>query len=529
MFRALVAAYRAHVTWEDWPALDARTAALLPGLLLARVDGKSPVEYVTEDRDREAISSFARAHLAQPPASLERRRSHAWSHDADHHHPRARPARLGLARTAHRRGRSPPRGRRHRARASRRRARRAARARPSTCATAARASAASTSRARSPTCAGRSRARSSAWTALEPGGHRREADRTGRHAEQGDARRQRDGGRVAGGRAGGRAARTTCRCGSISPATTPVSLPLPEIQIFGGGAHAGRRIDIQDLMVMPIGAWSFDDALTMVADIYRAAGALMAEAGKLAGVADEGGWWPQFAINEEALETRCARSSAPGYQPGQRRRDLARHRGIRVRSRRPLHAGARPARARPRRHVARCCCAGSSAFRSCRSRIRSPRTTARRGSRSRAQRAAPRADHRRRLPDDQCAERGRAGADGDACNAVLIKVNQAGTLTEAKAALDAGKARGIRHDRLGALGRNGGRRRSRTSRSAGTRASSRSARSRAASGRPSGTRCCGSRRRWARRALRGRRRAAAEKIMTRSIKGLTLKMQSTSC
>ena len=44
----------------------------------------------------------------------------------------------------------------------------------------------------------------------------------------------------------------------------PVSLPLPEVQIFGGGAHAGRRIDIQDLMVMPIGAWSFDDALTMV-------------------------------------------------------------------------------------------------------------------------------------------------------------------------------------------------------------------------------------------------------------------------
>ena len=41
----------------------------------------------------------------------------------------------------------------------------------------------------------------------------------------------------------------------------PVSLPLPEIQIFGGGAHAGRRIDIQDLMVMPIGASSFAEAL----------------------------------------------------------------------------------------------------------------------------------------------------------------------------------------------------------------------------------------------------------------------------
>ena len=45
--RALRDAYRAHVAWEPWPALEARTAALLPGLLLARIDGKSPVEYVT--------------------------------------------------------------------------------------------------------------------------------------------------------------------------------------------------------------------------------------------------------------------------------------------------------------------------------------------------------------------------------------------------------------------------------------------------------------------------------------------------
>ena len=80
-----------------------------------------------------------------------------------------------------------------------------------------------------------------------------------------------------------------------------VTLPLPEIQIFGGGAHAGRRIDIQDLLVLPIGAQSFADALEMVAAIYRAAGALMDECGRMAGVADEGGHWPQFDSNEEAL------------------------------------------------------------------------------------------------------------------------------------------------------------------------------------------------------------------------------------
>src|SRR5205814_1593019 len=70
---------------------------------------------------------------------------------------------------------------------------------------------------------------------------------------------------------------------------------------FGGGAHAGRRIDIQDLMVMPIGAQSLGEALAMVADIYRAAGALMQDDDCLAGVADEGGYWPQFESNEAAL------------------------------------------------------------------------------------------------------------------------------------------------------------------------------------------------------------------------------------
>ncbi len=97
----------------------------------------------------------------------------------------------------------------------------------------------------------------------------------------------------------------------------PVRLPLPEIQIFGGGAHAGRRIDVQDLMVMPVGATEFSEALAMVADIYRAAGALMAERGRQHGVADEGGWWPDFASNEEALEMLLRAIEAAGFQPGE--------------------------------------------------------------------------------------------------------------------------------------------------------------------------------------------------------------------
>ncbi len=96
----------------------------------------------------------------------------------------------------------------------------------------------------------------------------------------------------------------------------PVRLPLPEIQIFGGGAHAGRRIDIQDLMVMALAAKSFDEALEMTARVYHAAGELMRDAGKLRGVADEGGWWPEFDSNAEAIETLVRAIARAGFVPG---------------------------------------------------------------------------------------------------------------------------------------------------------------------------------------------------------------------
>ena len=96
----------------------------------------------------------------------------------------------------------------------------------------------------------------------------------------------------------------------------PVSLPVPEIQIFGGGAHAGGRIDLQDLMVVPMSAASFSEALCVGAEVYRAAGALMHEAGTRYGVADEGGYWPAFASNEEALTMLVRAIERAGYSPG---------------------------------------------------------------------------------------------------------------------------------------------------------------------------------------------------------------------
>lgn len=96
-----------------------------------------------------------------------------------------------------------------------------------------------------------------------------------------------------------------------------IRLPMPEIQIFGGGAHASRRVDVQDFMVIAIGATTFGEALDRTAEVYRHAGLLMADAGKLAGVADEGGFWPDFDGNEDALETLVRAIEAAGYTPGQ--------------------------------------------------------------------------------------------------------------------------------------------------------------------------------------------------------------------
>ncbi len=94
-------------------------------------------------------------------------------------------------------------------------------------------------------------------------------------------------------------------------------IPLPQIQIFGGGAHAGRRVDIQDFMVMCPAAGSFAEALDWTAEVYRHAGLLMKEAGTLQGVADEGGWWPAFATNEQALDTLVRAIERAGFRPGE--------------------------------------------------------------------------------------------------------------------------------------------------------------------------------------------------------------------
>lgn len=95
-----------------------------------------------------------------------------------------------------------------------------------------------------------------------------------------------------------------------------VALPVPQIQIFGGGAHARGRVDIQDFMVICIGAGSFAEALEWTSQVYAAAGARLAKRGALRGVADEGGYWPAFKTNEEALVELVGAIADAGLEPG---------------------------------------------------------------------------------------------------------------------------------------------------------------------------------------------------------------------
>ncbi len=97
----------------------------------------------------------------------------------------------------------------------------------------------------------------------------------------------------------------------------PGALPLPEIQILGGGAHAHRRLDVQDFMVIAVGAEDFGTALDWTAEVYRAAGKLLAASDRIAGVADEGGFWPLFDRNEEALDLLVKAIERAGFTPGE--------------------------------------------------------------------------------------------------------------------------------------------------------------------------------------------------------------------
>jgi enolase len=93
-------------------------------------------------------------------------------------------------------------------------------------------------------------------------------------------------------------------------------LPLPEIQIFGGGAHANWRTDVQDFLVIATGATTYAETLEITSNVFHAAGEIMRDRGHNFGAADEGGYWPEFSSNEQALQTFDEAVRRAGYTPG---------------------------------------------------------------------------------------------------------------------------------------------------------------------------------------------------------------------
>jgi enolase len=217
-------------------------------------------------------------------------------------------------------------------------------------------------------------------------------------------------------------------------------IPLPEIQIFGGGAHAGRRVDIQDFMVLAPLARSFDQVLEWTAEIYRAAGAMMAERGLLQGVADEGGFWPAFDTNEGALDALMRAIERAGFTPGQ---EIALSLDIAATE---FYDGAHYRLARDGRTLDSDGMAEMLAGWLDRYPILSIEDPLAEHDTEGLRRFTAALGARVQIVGDDFlvtdAVRVREAAAAGACNAVLIKPNQAGTVSEAKAALDAARAAG---------------------------------------------------------------------------------------
>ena len=93
-------------------------------------------------------------------------------------------------------------------------------------------------------------------------------------------------------------------------------LPTPMMNILNGGVHADNNVDFQEFMIMPVGAPTFAEALRWCAEIYHTLKKVLHEAGLGGGVGDEGGFAPNFTTNEEPLEYIVRACEAAGYKPG---------------------------------------------------------------------------------------------------------------------------------------------------------------------------------------------------------------------
>ena len=96
------------------------------------------------------------------------------------------------------------------------------------------------------------------------------------------------------------------------------TLPVPMMNILNGGAHATNNVDIQEFMIMPVGACCFREALRMCAEVFHTLKSVLKENGTpAAGVGDEGGYAPNLKKDEDALKVIVAAIEKAGYKPGE--------------------------------------------------------------------------------------------------------------------------------------------------------------------------------------------------------------------
>ncbi len=448
-FDALANAYLGGVDWEPAADLEKRAAQLLPALFLARIDGKSPVEYLTDDASKNAVRRSARAMLQEPLDRLDGVRR-TWA---------------GRARGGGRASLATP-GDRIETVIGRR------------------------------VWDSRGRPTVEAEIVLASGVRGRSIAPAGASTGINEAVDLRDGGSAFGGLGVDRAVAHVCTeianalrgmsvmdqeaidrtlielDGTVNKArlggnaTVAVSmaalhaaaaaraiplwrylaegaeptLPMPMVQIFGGGAHAGRRVDIQDFLVVPVGASTFDEAIAIAVRIYESAGRIMAERSGLRGVADEGGWWPEFTSNSDALDAVLLAIERAGLRPGI---DAAMAVDVAASQ---LRAGSGYRFAAENREITSDELA-DILVQWCR---RYPIVSVE-DPLAQDDHAGMRAftalagRHVQVIGDDYLvtsADRISTAAAAGACNAVLLKPNQAGTITETKAALHAARAAG---------------------------------------------------------------------------------------
>ncbi|MBK6341145.1 MAG: phosphopyruvate hydratase [Flavobacteriales bacterium] len=94
------------------------------------------------------------------------------------------------------------------------------------------------------------------------------------------------------------------------------TLPVPLMNILNGGAHADNKVDVQEFMIMPVGAKRFSDGLRMGAEVFHALKSVLKKKGLSTNVGDEGGFAPDLPSNEEALKLVMQAIEAAGYTPG---------------------------------------------------------------------------------------------------------------------------------------------------------------------------------------------------------------------